>query len=74
MAPPTKLYPFVDRILGGQLHDYLATKRAQGETFERIARQLHAEHDLDISTEQVRQWCIERGIHSPATAEPKGAA
>jgi len=57
MSVPIK--PLVDRIMGGTLVDFLTSARADGLSYERTARKLAAEHDIDVSAEQVRKWCTE---------------
>lgn len=55
-VPPHSLYPLVDRLLGGRLHEILGEQIAAGQSFERIARWLAIEHDVDVTGETVRRW------------------
>jgi intein-encoded DNA endonuclease-like protein len=50
------LYPLADRLLEGRLAELLTTARQAGESYETIARQLNADHGLDISGTTVRRW------------------
>lgn len=59
MAKATPLLPFVDRILDGKLTTILTAWKAEGLSNEAVARRLHAEHDIDVTAETVRKWCIE---------------
>jgi hypothetical protein len=49
-------FPLVDRILDGRLAEYIATARENGDSFERIARNLHADHGIDVTGETIRKW------------------
>lgn len=53
----TPIHPLVDRILGGKLDERLKAWRAEGLTYDGIARRLDAEHDIDVTSETVRKWC-----------------
>lgn len=50
------LYPLVDRLLDGGLAEFIATRRAEGQSFETIARDLQAEHDVVITGQTVSDW------------------
>lgn len=52
-----------DRLLDGELATILAEKRANGVTFDDIARWLADEHNIGVSRETVRRWCF--GPESP---------
>jgi hypothetical protein len=54
----TDTYPLVDRIVPGGLADYLTTARHEGASYESIAFDLRADHDITVSVETVRKWCL----------------
>lgn len=58
--PPrrTRIFDLVDRLMDGNLAAELLRMRAQEppETYERIARWLSTEHDVQVTAEAVRQW------------------
>lgn len=56
------LFPLFDRILGGKLAEQLAAWRAEDLSFDAIARRLGAEHDIEVTGETVRRWCIDLEI------------
>lgn len=56
-VPSQPLYPLADRILGGDLADRLKAFRANGLSFESIARELSSE-GIEVSGETVRKWCV----------------
>jgi hypothetical protein len=61
MAKQT-LFPLIDKALGGTLEDRLRTLRTdEALSYDDIARQL-ADHDIIVSGELVRSWCLELGI------------
>jgi hypothetical protein len=62
MARPSTI-PLVDRILNGGLADFIGDARTDGRSYERIAKMLHEEHDIDVTGETVRKW------HAELTAE-----
>lgn len=51
-------FPLVDRILGGTLATELEKRRADGQSFDAISRWLLTEHDVQVTAETVRTWCI----------------
>lgn len=55
----TPIYPLVDRILDGQLADELQRRRAAGDSYQTISRWLEREHDITVTTETVRKWCVD---------------
>jgi hypothetical protein len=61
----------VDRVLGGGLCDFLQSHRDSGDSFATIARVLYTEHDIDVTAETVRVWCIDLGV---AEAPDRAAA
>jgi len=50
--------PLVDRILDGRLTQEMTERRANGDSYNAIARWLAVEHDLEPTGETVRQWCL----------------
>lgn len=66
--------PLVERILGGRLTDVLVELRSQGLSHERMARELHLIHGIEVSGEQVRKWCEESGVQAVVEARAKAAS
>lgn len=60
----SSLYELADRVLDGQLIALLTEWRANGLTFADIAHELRTEHEITVTHETVRAWCIRLGIHS----------
>ena len=48
---------FLDRILPGGLAGFVATRREQGQSFDRIARAIQDEADFYVTAQTVRRWC-----------------
>lgn len=69
--PRPSSQPLVDRILEGRLEQELTDRRTAGESYDAIARWFAATHDLEVTSETVRQWCLGFGIQK---AEPKSEA
>ena len=74
MAAPKPIRPYVERLIPGGLTAFLVAARAEGLSFERIARKLHTEHDIDVVTEQVRKWCIESDVDGLVAARTEAAS
>lgn len=69
--------PLIERILGGRLTDVLVELRSQSMSHERMARELHLVHGIEVSGEQVRQWCKESNVEAlveARKAQPDKAA
>lgn len=67
----TSTFPLVDRhVFGGTFVDKLRQWRAEGVSHAEIAYVLRSEHDVAVSKETVRRWCIE----NDAEPEMDGAA
>ena len=49
-------FHLVDRILDGQLAEFLNEARANGQSFETIARDLYTQFDIEISSHAIRRW------------------
>ena len=62
----TASYPLIDRLLDGRLEDALRERRTGGQSFADIARWLLTEHQLTLSTDTVRRWCIDLSIEKAA--------
>lgn len=48
--------------MGGKLAERLAEQRRAGSSYADIARWLHKEHDVEVTAEGVRKWCLQLGI------------
>lgn len=59
-----------DRALDGQLEQKLRDWRDDESqlTFSEIAVRLRLDHDIHVTDETVRRWCIDLGIHEPKAA------
>lgn len=60
------LLPLIDRLLDGKLADYLTEHRTAGLSFDAIGRRLANEHDVNVTGETVRRWCVELGVEEAA--------
>lgn len=56
---PRSTKPLVDAALGGKLDELLSGWRAEGKSYEAIARHLEAEHGVVLSMWTVKRWCDE---------------
>lgn len=54
---PTDTFQLVDRIVPGGLDAFLEAARDEGQSYRTIASRLLAEHDIEITSETIRQWC-----------------
>jgi hypothetical protein len=61
------LYPLIDRLLPGGLEARLRRQRAEGLSFEDMAKSLHVEETIVVSGELVRKWCDDLAITSDST-------
>lgn len=59
-------YLLVEERLGCDLADFLSRRRAEKVTFERIARELWTETDVDVTSQTIANWCADL---SPASDE-----
>jgi hypothetical protein len=73
MAPVARssLFDLADQNLSGELESLLREWRTDGLTFADIAHQLRTEHEITVTHETVRAWCVKLGIH---TATPETAS
>ena len=60
--PPTPKYDLIDRVLGGTLRTKLNAWRAEGLSYEQIARRLDNEHDINVSTATVCRWLTAEAV------------
>lgn len=56
-----RIYPLIDRALGGRLESRLRLLRESGISYDLIAISLR-DDSVTVSGETVRKWCIELGI------------
>lgn len=56
MGQPTTTQRLADAVLGGQLREFVLTRRAEGQSWRRVAICLLQEHDVDVSAETLRGW------------------
>lgn len=68
----TPIFPLVDRILKGRLLEFLRAQRQAGLSYQQIATLLHVDHDVSVTTETVRKWCLSNGITE--SEQPAGDA
>jgi hypothetical protein len=45
-----------DRVVGGDLAEKLLALRSEGESFEAISRQWHAEYGVEVTGQTLRMW------------------
>lgn len=60
------ILPLVDRLLDGKLAELLSAMRADDQSYDSIARRLHVDHDIDVTGETVRRWCIDLEVEEVA--------
>lgn len=73
MARTTTMRDLADRLVPGGLETYLRQRKVdQRLSFRSIARQLEDEHDIVVTDETVRAWCIEYGV--PTGRQPAEVA
>jgi hypothetical protein len=58
-----RIYPLIDRALGGTLEARLRLLREAGESYDEIAHDLRGDN-ITVSGETVRKWCIDLGIEA----------
>ena len=59
-------FPIYDRILGGRLEKLLRRYRAQGLSYEAIARRLYVDHDVEVTGKTVNRWMTQFDDREPA--------
>lgn len=57
--------PLYEAIVGGDLPGYLTRLRADGLTYEAIARRFHEEYGAEVTGSTVYRWCHKYGIEAP---------
>lgn len=69
-TPTTPLYAFADHLLEGTLASRIATWRAEGNSWDQIARLIWAETDrkIEVSGPGVAKWAEKLGIKDPGQA------
>lgn len=70
MPPRTPLYSFADHLLDGALAEKIAGWRAEGSSWDQIARLIWAETDrkIEVSGPGVQKWAKQLGIKDPERA------
>lgn len=59
----TTMRDLADRLIPGGLTAYLRERKVdQRLSFRTIARQLEDDHDIVVTDETVRAWCIDLGV------------
>ena len=56
MATPTATRRLLDLLLDGKLDDFVHERRAEGQPWRIIARDVHAQTGVDITPEALRSW------------------
>ena len=59
--------------LGGKLGTILKDARAAEQSFGQISRTLYRDHDIDVSQDTVRRWCLQVGAKLPRKRKAKVA-
>lgn len=67
-TPQSSSYRMADRLVGGHLAERIQEMREGGLTFEQIARDLHGEAGIEVTSSTVRAWARTLGIHTPDRA------
>jgi intein-encoded DNA endonuclease-like protein len=49
-------FPYVERIVGGNLRELLLSWQAEGLSMRLIERRLRDDYDVDVSSETIRRW------------------
>lgn len=62
---PASILPLVDRILDGRLLEMLQGFRDDRLTYAEITHLLRTDHDIKVTDETVRKWCIELDVQDP---------
>lgn len=57
--PQPLTFQLLDRLLDGKLGERIHQARADGHSYERIARDLCAEQGIDLTGETIRRWHLE---------------
>ncbi len=62
--PRSTLYRMAVETVGGDLRAYLAVRRAEGYSFDQIAREISAK-GVTVSGTNVSRWAARLGVHKP---------
>ena len=65
----TPLRTLTELAVGGNLDDWLGTRRAAGKSLRAIARELDHNHGINVTAETIRVWCASSPVcpvHEPA--------
>lgn len=65
MSTRSSLYRLANEKLDGSLEDVVCSLRAEGLSWERVARRLHADHGIDVASETLRKWHTANGSAEP---------
>lgn len=60
--PKSTVWLLVDKLADGNLEERIRTLRAEGLSWEMIARSLHADFGTAVSHETVRSWARQLGL------------
>jgi hypothetical protein len=63
-----KQFPLIDRLLGGTLVQRLTDERTAGDSYFTMAARFTLD-GFSVSSETVRQWCMELGIEKPRSGQ-----
>jgi hypothetical protein len=68
MPEPSPLFRLADKLLDGELHEFIADRRAAGVSWRLISRALYeaTEHQVDVTHETLRTWAEQLGIGAAA--------
>lgn len=67
MRTPTPQFRMADRLAGGNLASDLLNHRASGLSLDATARQLYADHGIEVTRQTVANW-LEIAEHEIAEA------
>lgn len=56
MAQMTATQRLADHLLGGNLDEYVAKRRAKGDSWRRISLDLRDDTGVEVTSEAVRGW------------------
>lgn len=63
----SRTFRIADSLLGGDLDRSLRRWRKAGCSFDHIASELASTYGVTVTAETVRVWCMDLGIHQPAS-------
>jgi hypothetical protein len=56
--------------MDGKLDSWLRERRKAGWSYWRIARKLDTDHEIGVTAETIRKWCLESGVAGPRKPGP----